>query len=178
MAAITTSEAAERLGVEPDTLVAWLNELPIPQGADGFDDAAMEVLEAVRAMKAFDHGDQTIRRMLIEEPAPAPVPAGDLDLDLVALIRAVTEALEPLQRRIMELGEEKARAHAAMSREVGRLEAENGYLKADHARMAEDLAASRAREAGLEDLLAATHQRIAAMERALGYRWWNPLTWK
>jgi hypothetical protein len=212
MADITTFEAAELLGVPQATLVAWLDELPIPRTEDGVDEAGLEVLEAVRALKAFDHGDQTIRRHLQAEfaevaalaPAPPvdPAPAVDLAppvdlapapvltaptaeasegddfaLDLLALVTAVSEAMLPLQQRIAELAEEKAQAHAAISREVGRLEGENTHLKADHARMACDLAAAREREARLEDLLAGTHLRIAALERAASIHWWNPFTW-
>lgn len=193
MPELTDFQAAERLGVPHATLVTWLDALPIPRTEAGLDEAALEVLEAVRLMKAFDHGDQTIRRHLETELAPelafapaavvappvseTPVTDAFPGLDLVALIGAVTDALEPLQRRIVELGDEKARAHAAISREVGKLEAESAHLRTDHARLATDLAAAREREQRLEELLTAAHNRIVALEFAAVYRWWNPLTW-
>lgn len=94
---LTPTEAAERLGVPPTTLVTWLHELPIPQSRDSgglarLDEEALAVLEAVRGMRAYDLGFQTIRRHLetldgTDEPAPAALAASAAS-DAVALVEA------------------------------------------------------------------------------------------
>lgn len=191
---LTDREAAERLGVPHATVVAWLADLPIPQVAAGPDGArlgaeALEVLEAVKNMRAFDYGEQTIRRHLeaelgapagaeAEDPAPEPAAVDAFPaMDVADLVAALTGALEPLHRQLVEVGEARAREVAALSREAGELTAENAALRAEGERLQAELAEARAREARLEAVLAGAHARIAALEDRPPFRWWNPATW-
>lgn len=118
MDGLTPNEAAERLGVPPTTIVTWLAELPIPgQRREGetprLGEEALAVLEAVRGMRAYDLGLQTIRRHLeaLEvEPSPDDV---DEDEAEDALAAAVARAAQAAIRAAAEAEEEVAVAPEA-----------------------------------------------------------------
>jgi excisionase family DNA binding protein len=110
---LTPSEAAERLGVPKATLVTWLAELPVPHVTyDGdrmrLDEEALEVLAAIKGMRAYDFGYQTIRRHLAETeeeavgPAPATAPASDAPAPAAPEVEAV--AADPAAEEPMSAG--------------------------------------------------------------------------
>lgn len=66
---LSTKEAAETVGVSPNTLKSWLKDLPIAPERDGagnfrFDDRAIDVLTAVKNLRGDGRSYETIRRVI------------------------------------------------------------------------------------------------------------------
>lgn len=186
---ITPTEAAERLGVPPTTLVTWLDELPIPRKRDDgglawLDEDALAVLEAVRGMRAYDLGFQTIRRHLetLDAGEPAPEAQDTLELtvsaaapatveppvaviDPTAIADAVARALGPVLGTLAELQGAQGRELQAQARLIGQLEADNAFVRRDRDRIAGELVDARRRVAYLE----AHVEMLQARPRA----WWR-----
>lgn len=149
MNGLTTSEAAERLGVPKTTLSTWLGQLPIPYETDSrgrrrLDDEALALLETVKTLRGDDCGYQTIRRRIgpLTEPdqveaecnpaatetQPEQAPALDTDAFMAQVVAAVSAQTELAER------------YARVAHQVGRLEADNDHLRAQLAELKDKVA--------------------------------------
>jgi DNA-binding transcriptional MerR regulator len=168
---LTTTEAADRLGVPPTTLKTWLSMLPVPQGTDSrgrrrLDDESIAVLETVKHLRDEDCGYATIRRRIGPvadespvETASSPPPTGPETVisppfDTSAIVAEVVAAI----RGENELAEKYARATYTMGQQEERI-------------------------ANLTAQLEETRQKVAALEApkpaAEGpLSFWQRLTWR
>ena len=153
MNGLTTTEAADRLGVPKTTLHTWLQQLPIPHDTDSrgrkrLDGHALDVLETVKSLRGEDCGYQTIRRRigpLTERDETHTEGAPDTDgmqserapdIDPDALLAQVVEAIAGQT----DLAEKYARA----AHQIGTLEERTRGLELERDRLAGELAAARA----------------------------------
>lgn len=133
---LTAAKAAEALGVHVNTIKNWLGQLPIPVEKDSagrwrFDDRAFEVLQAIKELRDEDRTFDTIRRRIdsgeLSEPqdttseATAPHNPSMAETLAAAITPQLVEALSA-QTALAE-----KYAHAA--HQIGKLEAENEYLR-------------------------------------------------
>lgn len=142
MESLTTTEAAEQLGVSVTTIKSWLNQLPVDREVDSrgrrrIDQDTLNVLEAVKALRGDDCGYQTIRRRLFQETdgqqspdeelpsADGQLPDAPLTLDTESIVTQVIAAI----REDNALAEKYARA----AHQIGGLEVEVKHLTAENA---------------------------------------------
>lgn len=145
---LTTTEAAEQLGVSVTTIKAWLNQLPLERDVDSrgrrrIDQETLSVLETVKSLRAEDCGYQTIRRRMfqttddqlspdskISSPDSQPSDA-QLTLNTETVVAQVIAAI----REDNALAEKYARA----AHQIGGLEAEVKHLTAENAALKEQI---------------------------------------
>lgn len=131
---LTTTEAAERIGIPVSTLKTWLERLDVELPTDRrgrrlLDEKAIGVIETIKALRDEDHGYHTIRRII----GPADLVGGRdasadpkreeaqtnqgeaTTVDTAAIVEAVTQAIgaqtdlaERFGRVAYELGEARA----------------------------------------------------------------------
>lgn len=149
MNGLTTSEAAERLGIPKTTLSTWLGQLPIPHDTDSrgrrrLDDEALALLETVKTLRGDDCGYQTIRRRIgpltepdqveaesnptTNETQPEQAPTLDTDAFMAQVVAAVSAQTDLAER------------YARVAHQVGRLEADNDHLRAQLAELKDKVA--------------------------------------
>ena len=164
MNGLTTSEAAERLGVPKTTLHTWLNTLPIPSETDSrgrkrLDANALAVLEAVKELRGEDCGYQTIRRRIgtqaghdgtepehvpnVNGTQPDRAPAVDQDGFLAQVVEVVANQTDLAER------------YARAAHQIGTLEERTRGLELDRDRLAGELAEVKAERDQARALLAA-----------------------
>lgn len=147
MEPLTTGEAAKRLQIAKSTLKDWLEVLPISTVTDSrgrrrLDLEALAVLETVKDLRGKNCGYQTIRRRIVSLEIEPPERAGQQpvngwgepdkgrmaadsepkQIEVDALISQVIAAI----RTETEQSEKYARA----AHQIGKLESENEYLRA------------------------------------------------
>lgn len=128
---MTTSEASDTIGVPHSTLKGWLQNIPVPLavGSDGEQAIAPDGLALLQRIKTlwleqgqpFETIRQTLRQELNEAadaPAPVIVAQGEL---------ARTD--DPIAPAAIGYFTELAREFARAAHHIGRLEAENGFLR-------------------------------------------------
>lgn len=164
MNGLTTSEAAERLGVPKTTLHTWLNTLPIPSETDSrgrkrLDANALAVLEAVKELRGEDCGYQTIRRRIgtltehdgtepervpnVNGAQPEPAPAADRGAFLAQVVEVVANQTDLAER------------YARAAHQIGTLEERTRGLELERDRLAGELAEVKAERDQARALLAA-----------------------
>lgn len=129
MTVMTTSEASDTIGVPHSTLKGWLHNIPVPlavgvDGQKGIDSVGLELLQRIKMMW-LDQGQpfETIRQTLAEELQDAPLPpAPAAQGELVA-------DREPVTPSVIGYFTELTREFARLAHRIGRLEAENGFLR-------------------------------------------------
>lgn len=140
-AALSSNEAAERLGVSPSTIKNWAVRLPVPSWVDAegtrrFPDEALAILETVKEMRDAERSYATIRRTIDptgpsqrSAPAPRQTAPADRVAEVMGVVRPMWNALQC--------------EHATASRRIARLEAKLDELRADRVAMAAELEALR-----------------------------------
>ena len=141
--ALSSNEAAERLGVSPSTLKNWAVRLPVPswvddEGTRRFPDEALEILETVKQMRDAESSYATIRRTIeptgpLREPAPEPrrpSPPPEQVATIIGVVRPMWNALQ--------------HDHAAATRRITRLEAKLDEMQAERVALAAELEHLRA----------------------------------
>ena len=143
-AALSSNEAAERLGVSPSTIKNWAVRLPVPswvddEGTRRFPDDALAILETVKLMREDERSYATIRRTIAPGTPTAPLrervgegratPTGPQVAEIMGVVRPMWNALQC--------------EHATASRRIARLEAKIDELRADRVALAAELAALR-----------------------------------
>lgn len=136
--ALSSNEAAERLGVSPSTIKNWAVRLPVPSwvDADGtrrFPDEALAILETVKQMRDAERSYATIRRTIeptapLREPAEPGRPTSaspERVAEVMGVVRPMWNALQC--------------EHATASRRIARLEAKIDELRADRVAMQAEL---------------------------------------
>jgi DNA-binding transcriptional MerR regulator len=154
---MTTTEAAEALGVAKTTLKTWLDRLPIPMGQDSrgrriIGEDGIAVLQTIRSLREEDNGYATIRRKIEEEPtsgrpdeSTVTIFAADLEpasgrpqvnrADTAAIVEAVTAAIASQT----DMAERYARA----TYRIGELEATVKAIEGDRDRVVIDAVRDR-----------------------------------
>jgi DNA-binding transcriptional MerR regulator len=147
---MSSTEAAEHLGVPPSTIKNWAVRLPVPSWVDAegtrrFPADALAVLETVKRMREDERSYATIRRTI--EPAgtaplgaegePArPAPPPERVAETMAVVRPLWNALQC--------------EHATAARRIARLEAKIDDLRADRVALEAEVQALRRRLDALE----------------------------
>lgn len=200
---LTTAEAAEALGVHPNTVKHWIGQVDVPAEKDGagrwrFDERALEVLRAVKDLRDSDRTFETIRRRIdkretseqqdgaqdtpgarqvADEYATTPQHPGDNRALSEALAAAVGPQLVEAIAGQTELAEKYARATYT----IGQLEERTTTLQAQLADTRErmQLLQSADDERGqLSRDLADAKVKIAELEAHVARQahrpWWRP----
>lgn len=145
---LTTTEAAERIGVPVGTLKGWLGKIPVPVTIDSagkrrIGPEALEVLERIKALRLDEgRGMETIRRRLVpaaSEPKPGLTPdtssataaeaepsPGRVGASADDVARVVTDAVAQAIEKQTGLAEKYARATYT----IGQLEERTATLQA------------------------------------------------
>lgn len=116
--------AAAMVGVSPSTLRNWSSRLPLPttDGPEGdrrYPPEALEVLEAVKHLRADDRSYDTIRRVIAPAPesvrqGTGPMGTGPLGSGEEALRRRVAE----LEDALRVLGQDRDRLARALAQQM------------------------------------------------------------
>ena len=157
--ALSSTEAAEHLGVSPSTVKNWAVRLPVPSWVDRdgtrrFPPEALDVLELVKQMREDERSYATIRRViepavpydsarealaLPEPPARAGGPRATAPLDPEVLDAApalqrsgeVMTVVRPLWNALQSEQAAAARRIARLEEVVARLQDESEGLRAE-----------------------------------------------
>lgn len=140
--ALSSNEAAERLGVSPSTVKNWAVRLPVPSwvDADGtrrFPDEALAILETVKQMRDDERSYATIRRTIVPtghlpaaaEPGRPSAASPERVAEVMGVVRPMWNALQC--------------EHATAAKRITRLEAKIDELRADRVAMEAELEALR-----------------------------------
>ncbi len=140
--ALSSNEAAERLGVSPSTIKNWAVRLPVPSWVDSegtrrFPDEALAILETVKEMRDAERSYTTIRRA-IEPTAPLSQPSqpGRPSTASPERVAEVMGVVRPMWNALQC-------EHATTSRRIARLEAKVDELRADRVALTAELEALR-----------------------------------
>lgn len=179
---MTTSEAADALGMPVGTLKTWLERLPIPVDLDSrgrrrLTPSALEAIGIVKSLRESDAGYETIRRRLepIHESAPADaepdqpsaadqpgvIPAEREPIPGSALpdVRELAGLLAAAVADVVKAENEQAEKYARATYEIGELRATTRGLEAERDRLAGELAEVKAERDQARALLAAPEPR-------------------
>ena len=149
--ALSSNEAAERLGVSPSTIKNWAVRLPVPSYVDNngtrrFPEEALAVLETVKRMRDDERSYATIRR-IIEPIGPnaaypthdgRPTPPPERVSETMAVVRPLWNALQT--------------EHATAARRIARLECKVDELRCDRIELLAELETLKRRLATVECL--------------------------
>jgi DNA-binding transcriptional MerR regulator len=118
---LSTKEAAERIGVNPNTLKSWIKTLPINPERDGagnyrFNERALEVLEAIKGLRLDKRTNETIRRYITTDH---PEVTQQSPLDEQRITQVITDSITQAIAIQTDLSEKYARA----AHRIGELEA-------------------------------------------------------
>lgn len=140
--ALSSNEAAERLGVSPSTIKNWAVRLPVPswldaEGTRRFSDEALAILETVKQMRDDERSYATIRRTIeptghLREPAEPGRPtkaSPERVAEVMGVVRPMWNALQC--------------EHATAAKRIARLEAKIDELRQDRVAMQAELEALR-----------------------------------
>lgn len=140
--ALSSNEAAERLGVSPSTIKNWAVRLPVPSWVDAegtrrFPDEALAILETVKLMREDERSYATIRRTI--EPTGQLRPPAEPGRPTTASPERVAEVMGVVRPMWNALQCE----HATAAKRIARLEAKLDELRADRVAMQAELEALR-----------------------------------
>lgn len=156
-------QLAQEIGVDPNTLETWVDELKIPL-PDKYQRNALQVLKMVKELKDKNCGFQTIRRQIqLDYPELQPgQPEENFGFD----------QMQPELLQLGELAEKYAQANfriGQMDVRMQQLEAENRQLQAQLKLLpsATEWEDYQEREKTYKNLLSGCQQRLSVMEAQL-----------
>lgn len=170
---LTTSEAAERIGVPVGTLKGWLGKIPLPTSVDSagrrrIGPEAFELLERIKALRMDEgRGMETIRRRLV--PAAAE-PSRSLEQDGLS---SIEDEAETSPGRVGVSSDEITRT---ISEAIFSAVSEQGGLAEKYARATYTIGQLEERVAGLTAQLIEAKEKIALLEEPKAEQrnpWWK-----
>lgn len=189
---LTTTEAADALGVHESTVKNWCGVLPIPADKDNrgrwrFDERALNVMRTIKSLRDDGRSNESIRVIIAPEtpseleatasPAPserqaeAPQPGGNststVDVDLMA--NALASALVPQVAALIKENNQLAENFGRIALELGELRARLAATQAENQRLAErvtEMAPSERQARELEAQLALLQQKATMDDSA------------
>lgn len=189
---LTTTEAADALGVHESTIKNWCSVLPIPADKDNrgrwrFDERALEVMHAIKDLREDGRSNESIRVIIAPETPSAPEAlatpapserqaeasqqtashAATLDVELMA--GALASALVPQVAALIKENNQLAENFGRVALELGELRAKLAATQAENQRLAErvtEMAPSERQAQELEAQLALLQQKVTMDDSA------------
>lgn len=121
-ATLDLQAAAAAVGVSPSTLRNWSSRLPLPvaEGPEGdrrYPPEAIEVLEAVKHLRADDRSYETIRRVIAPAPGSA-APRGGAGTGPLTELEAAHRRIAELEEALRVMGQDRDRLARALAQQM------------------------------------------------------------
>ena len=144
---MTAAKVAEALGVHVNTIKNWLGQLPIPVEKDSagrwrFDERAFEVLQTIKGLRDEDRTFDTIRRRIDsgELSGPQDTASEATAPPNPSMAETLAAAITPQLVEALSAQTALAEKYAHAAHQIGKLEAENEYLRGQVAELRDKVA--------------------------------------